>query len=311
MKAVYIEQYGNEQTLVVGDIQQPTITPDQVLIKVQGAAVNPVDWMVREGFLKDSGIHELPLTLGWDAAGEIAQIGKNVSNFKIGDAVFVYAPISEQGAYAQYLAVDATLIAAKPKSIDTLTSAAVPLAATTAWQALMQGCQLKSGDKVLIHNASGGVGSFAVQIAKAFGAYVIGTASKSREAYVKALGADEFIDYRTARFEDSVNEVDAVLAAVGGDNILTRSLQVIRKGGRLISLLDELDLSLAQSKEITFQRWWVKPNANDLQQIAKLIDSGDIKVNIEKVFPLEQVKQAHQLSQSQRACGKIILEVTA
>lgn len=311
MKAVYIKQYGDAQTLVVGEIEQPDISPEQVLIKVQGAGVNPVDWMVREGFLKDSGTHELPLVLGWDAAGEIAQVGENVSNFKIGDAVFVYAPISEQGSYAQYLAVDSDIVAHKPKSIGTLNSAAVPLAATTAWQALMQGCQLKPGDKVLIHNASGGVGSFAVQIAKAQGAYVIGTASKSKEAYVKALGADEFIDYKSARFEDCVSEMDAVLAAIEGGNIVARSLQVIRKGGYLISLLDDLDLSLAQSKEITFHRWWVEPNANDLKQIAKLIDSGDIKVNIENIFPLELVKQAHQLSQSQRTCGKIILKVTA
>lgn len=311
MKAVYIEQYGNAENLILGDIATPEISPNQVLIKVHGAGINPVDWMVREGYLQDSGEHELPLVLGWDAAGEIVKTGANVTTFNLGDAVFVYAPIAEQGAYAEYLAVDSDLIAHKPKSLDTLTSAAVPLAATTALQALMEGCQIKSGDKVLIHNASGGVGSFAVQIAKAYGAYVIGTASKAKEDYVRALGVDEFIDYRSQRFENVVDNVDAVLAAVGGDDILSRSLQVIRKGGHLVSLLDDLDINIAKQHDINFQRWWVMPNANNLTEIAQLMDTGKIKVNIDKVFPLNQIKQAHALSESQRACGKIVIDVTA
>ncbi len=311
MKAVYIEQYGNAEKLIVGEISQPEILPNQVLIKVHGAGVNPVDWMVREGFLQEIGEHKLPLILGWDASGEITQMGEEVNDFNLGDAVFVYAPISGQGAYAEYIAVDSTLVAAKPNSLSTLTAAAVPLAATTAWQALMQGCKLKSGDKVLIHNASGGVGSFAVQIAKACGAYVIGTASAAKESYVRALGVDEFIDYRSQRFEDTVEQVDAVLAAVGGNEILSRSLQIIRKGGYLISLLDDLDVDIAQQQGVNFQRWWVMPNAKDLQQISQLIDTGKIQVNIDKIFSLEQVKQAHSLSESQRACGKIIINVAA
>lgn len=311
MKAVYIEEYGNAENLILGDISAPKISSHQVLIKVHGAGVNPVDWMVREGFLQDSGEHELPLVLGWDAAGEVVKMGANVTKFNLGDAVFVYAPIAEQGAYAEYLAVDSELIAHKPKSLDTLTSAAVPLAATTALQALIEGCQLKSGDKVLIHNASGGVGSFAVQIAKAYGAFVIGTASKAKEDYVRALGVDEFIDYRSQRFENVVDNVDAVLAAISGDDILPRSLQVIRKGGHLVSLLDDLDINIAKQYNINFQRWWVMPNANNLTEIARLIDSGKIKVNIDKIFPLNQIKQAHTLSESQRACGKIVIDITA
>ena len=187
----------------------------------------------------------------------------------------------------------------------------MPLAATTAWQALIEGCQIKPGDKVLIHNAAGGVGSFAVQIAKAQGAYVIGTASAAKEAYVRGLGVDEFIDYRSQRFEDIVEEVDAVLAAIGGSDILQRSLQVIRKGGYLVSLLDDINADVATLQGINFQRWWVKPNAQDLQDIAKLIDDGKVKVHIDKVFSLNQVEQAHALSESQRACGKIVLKVTA
>ncbi|WGV98534.1 NADP-dependent oxidoreductase [Vibrio sp. YMD68] len=310
MKAVYIEQYGNAQTLKFGDLTKPTINANQVLIKVQGAGVNPVDWMVREGFLKESGEHQLPLILGWDAAGEVVERGDNVTNVVLGEGVYVYAPIAGQGTYAEYVAVDSNLVAAIPKTLDMVTSAAVPLAATTAWQSLIEGCQIKAGDKVLIHNASGGVGSFAVQIAKAKGAYVIGTASAAKKSYIKGLGADEFIDYRSQRFEEVVSELDAVLVAVGGGDIAKRSLDVVRKGGRVISLLDEVDTDIAQSLGVHFQRWWTMPSAADLTCIAELIDKGDIQVKIDKVFPLSQVQQAHELSESQRAQGKIVLNVS-
>ncbi|EAP94638.1 NADP-dependent oxidoreductase [Vibrio splendidus] len=310
MKAVYLEEYGNSQNLTFGDIAKPTIAPNQVLIKVQGAGVNPVDWMVREGFLQASGQHKMPLIVGWDAAGQVVEKGNNVSNLKLGEQVYVYAPISEQGAYAEYLAVDSDLVASAPKSLDIVTAAAVPLAATTAWQALVEGCQIKAGQRVLIHNASGGVGSFAVQIAKSLGAYVIGTASSSNKAYLMALGVDKFIDYQTQRFEDEVDELDAVLVAVGGDGIAERSLEVVRKGGNVVSLLDDIESALPLQLGVNFQRWWVSPNARDLQRIAALIDDGVIKVNIDKVFPLSKAAQAQELSQSKRARGKIVLEVS-
>jgi NADPH:quinone reductase-like Zn-dependent oxidoreductase len=311
MKAVYITEYGNAQKLMFGNIAKPVINADQVLIKVQGAGVNPVDWMVREGFIKDSGQHTLPLTLGWDAAGEVVERGVNVEKFELGERVFVYAPISEQGAYAEYLAVDSNLVATAPKTLDTITAAAVPLAATTAWQSLMEGCQLRSGQRILIHNAAGGVGSFAVQIAKTQGAYVIGTASADKESYVRDLGVDEFIDYHSQRFEDIVDNIDAVLVAVGGDSIAERSLNVVRKGGHVVSLLDEVDETAAQKLGVNFRRWWVSPSADDLQHIAGLIDDGIVQVKIDKVFPLSQASKAHELSESKRARGKIVLDVSA
>lgn len=310
MQAVYIEQYGNVDQLTLGEMAIPNITGNQVLIKVHGAGVNPVDWMVREGFLQDSGDHHLPLVLGWDASGEIAAVGEQVNDFSVGDLVFVYAPISKQGTYAEYIAVDSDLVAIKPKSLDSLTAAAVPLAATTAWQSLTRGAKLQAGDRVLIHNASGGVGSFAVQIAKALGAYVIGTASETKAEFVKSLGVDEFIDYRSQRFEEVVEPVDCVLAAVGGDNVLERSLSIIKEGGYLISLLEELDQQIIDDSTINYQRWWVNPDSADLHRIADLIDAGKIRVHIDKIFPLEQVKQAHALSESKRAQGKIVLRVT-
>lgn len=309
MQAIYINEYGNAEQLIVGNLNRPNIGPDQILIHVHGAGVNPVDFMVRNGFLQDSGQHQLPLILGWDAAGTVAEVGNNVSNHQLGDRVYVYAPIDKQGAYAEYLAVDADIVAPAPKSLDLVTAGAVPLAATTAWQALTQGCQLKAGDKVLIHNAAGGVGSFAVQIAKHIGAYVIGTASAGKAQFVKELGADEFIDYRSQDFREQVNDLDAVLAAVGGDDLLARSLAVIKPHGHLVSLLDELEPELAKAQKVNYQRWWVNPNAQDLQQISSLIDDGNIRVIIDTVFPMTQVQQAHALSESQRAQGKIVLNM--
>jgi len=309
MKAIYLEQYGNTDQLIHGELPSPTAGPGQVVIKVHGAGVNPVDWMVREGLLQEDVAHAMPLVPGWDAAGVISEIGEGVNNFEMGQPVFVYSPIALQGAYAQYLAVDSSLVASKPTSLDFITSAAVPLAATTAYQSLIAGGNVKPEQRVLIHNAAGGVGSFAVQIAKSLGAYVIGTASQGKHDFVSALGADEVIDYRSENFLDTIEDVDMVLAAVGGDNIVEDSLQVIKPGGVLISLLDDMDPSKAQAKKIEFQRWWVTPNAQDLTHIAAMIDNGDIKVHLEKVFPLSQVKQAHALSESKRAQGKIVLQV--
>lgn len=311
MKAIYIKEYGNAQQLIEGELPRPAINDQQVLIKVKAAAINPVDWMVREGLLQEDTGHELPLVLGWDAAGVISELGKDVTDFKLGDEVFVYSPISDQGSYAQYLAVDANLVAHKPTSLDLTTSAAVPLAATTAYQALVEGGKLQAGQTVLIHNAAGGVGSFAVQIAKSLGAHVIGTASQAKRDFVMALGCDEFIDYRNEDFSQQLKNVDMVLAAVGGEGLLEASLNVIKPKGALISLLDDMDPSLAQAKGIHFQRWWVTPNAQDLNSISKLIDEGNIRVEVDSIFPMSQIKKAHDLSQSQRAQGKIILEIPA
>jgi len=310
MKAVYIQEYGGAEQLILGELPKPSIKANQVLIKVKATSVNPVDWMVRDGFMQDSGTHELPLVLGWDVSGDIVELGQDVDNCILGDAVFAYAPIVKQGAYAEYIAIDSDLVAPKPESLTAITAAAVPLAATTAWQALVQGCQLKAGDKVLIHNASGGVGSFAVQIAKALGAYVIGTASGAKQAFVKSLGVDEFIDYQTQNFEDMELEVDAVLAAVGGDNILQRSTKVLKHGGHLVSLLDDIDNELQENTKFNAQRWWVSPNANDLKSITSLIDSDKVKIHTEQILPIEKVAEAHALSQSKRVKGKLVLTLS-
>ena len=315
MKAAFIKTYGDKEQLILGELDQPQINEDQVLVRVAAAGVNPVDFHIRNGMLKDTDTHTLPLVLGWDLAGEVVETGKNVHQFTLGDPVFAFSDIAKQGAYAQYIAVDANLVAHKPRNQSMLEAAAVPLAAITAWQALTRegGLVFTQGKEqtVLIHNASGGVGSFAIQMAKYLGAHVIASASSSKEAYVKSLGADEFIDYQTQDFTKEVKDVDLVLAALGGQENLLKSLTVIKAGGRLISTLDELDANTSTPNDIHFSRMWVQPDGNDLAKIAELIEADKIKVHLDAIYPLEDVQAAHQRSETGKATGKIVLNIAA
>jgi NADPH:quinone reductase-like Zn-dependent oxidoreductase len=309
MKAAYIKQYGDVDNLIVGDVPKPSISSTQVLIKVMAAGVNPVDFHIRNGMLEDSGTHELPLVLGWDAAGIVSEVGPHVTDFKLGDEVYVYSPLTEQGTQAEYLAVNADIVAHKPASLNFIQSAAVPLAALTALQALTTHGELQKGQLVLIHNASGGVGSFAVQIAKHLGAYVIATGSQAKKDFIMGLGADEFIDYKQDDFEQHVSNIDLVFVAVGGNNIVERSLVVIKPNGRLISLLDEIDEKKAQSQNIHYARMIVEPSKIGLNTIADMLESNQLQVTIDSVFSLDDAKKAMIKSESARATGKIVIEV--
>jgi NADPH:quinone reductase-like Zn-dependent oxidoreductase len=309
MKAAYIKQYGDVDNLIVGDVPKPSISSSQVLIKVMAAGVNPVDFHIRNGMLEDSGTHELPLVLGWDAAGIVSEVGQHVTDFKLGDEVYVYSPLTEQGAQAEYLAVDANVVADKPATLSFIKSAAVPLAALTALQALTTHGELQKGQLVLIHNASGGVGSFAVQIAKHLGAYVIATGSQAKKDFIMGLGADEFIDYKQDDFEQHVSNIDLVFVAVGGNNIVERSLVVIKPNGRLISLLDEINEKKAQSQNIHYARMIVEPSKIGLNTIADMLESNQLQVTIDSVFSLDDAKKAMIKSESARATGKIVIEV--
>jgi NADPH:quinone reductase-like Zn-dependent oxidoreductase len=315
MKAAFITQYGTKDTLILGELDKPQINDNQVLIKVAAAGVNPVDFHIRNGMLDGTDTHTLPLVLGWDLSGEIVQLGKDVIDFKQGDLIFAFSHIGEQGAYAQYIAVDASLVAFKPKNQNHYQSAATPLAAVTAWQALTKegllSLESAAGKKVLIHNASGGVGSFAVQMAKYLGAHVIASASGAKASYVKSLGADELIDYQTQDFTQIVKDVDLVLAAVGGQDTLQKSLTVLKEGGRLISTLDELDANTVIPNKIHFSRMWVQPNGSDLRKIGELMEADKLKVHLDAIYPLEDVQAAHQRSEEGKTIGKIVLNIAA
>lgn len=315
MKAAFINQYGSHENLQVSTLDTPQINADQVLIKVAAAGVNPVDFHIRNGMLDGTDTHQLPLVLGWDLAGEVVQIGNDVSGIKLSDQVFAFSDISKQGTYSEYVAVDAELVRLKPNKLNMQQAAAVPLAAVTAWQALTRdaGLSLENAKdkKVFIQNASGGVGGFAVQIAHYLGAHVIASASGAKEAYVKGLGADEFIDYKTQDFSELVEEADIVLAAIGGQENLVKSLEVIKPHGQLISTLDELPEGTQVANNIQFTRMWVKADGNDLGKIAELIDAEKITVHLDSIYPLEEVKAAHQRSEAGKATGKIVLNIAS
>ena len=309
MKASIITEYGEGVNLQMSTLPKPSITEDEVLIEVVAAGVNPVDFHVRNGMIKDMEVHTLPLVLGWDAAGIVSRIGENVKDLKVGDEVFVFAPIFGQGAYAQYISVDASLVALKPKTLNFVQSAAIPLAAVTAYQGLFRDGALQKGQKVLIHNASGGVGGFAVQLAKNAGAYVIAIASSSKEEYVKSLGADEFIDYTSTNFEEVLSDLDLVFVARGGADILEKSLAVLKSGGQMVSTLDELDVELKEKSNINFTRMWVQPSLEDLNAIKEQIDNAKMKVAIDSVYSFEEAQDALKRSESYKAVGKIVINI--
>lgn len=309
MKAMRIHTYGGPDVLRYEDAPQPQPGPGEVLIRVQAAGVNPVDWKVREGHLQGFLQHALPLIPGWDVAGVIEAVGPGVCRLKTGDAVYSRPDISRDGAYAEYIVVRESEVALKPKSMDPIQAAAVPLAALTAWQALIDTADLQAGQTVLIHAAAGGVGHFAVQLAKWKGARVIGTASKHNHDFLRALGADELIDYRTTRFEEAVREVDVVLDTMAGET-QQRSWRVVKKGGMLVSILSPPSKEEAAARDARPGYVFVQPSAAELEEIAGLADTGKLKAVVENVLPLAEARRAHELSQSGHVRGKIVLRVT-
>lgn len=305
MKAVQIHSYGGPEVLRFEDAPRPEPGAREVLVRVHAAGVNPVDWKIREGKL---GQYPLPMVLGSDFSGEIEALGPGVEEFRVGEMVFG-SVADESGSYAQYALAPVLHIVEKPKQIDHVTAAAIPVPAMTAWQALFDEAKLNAGQKVLIHAASGGVGNFAVQFAKWKGAHVIGTASGSNADLVRSLGADEFIDYRSTRFEEAVRDVDVVFDTVGGDT-QERSWKVLKKGGVLVSIVQPPSEQSAKAHNVrgVFMREDASRN-EELVQISKLVANGEIKVNVETILPLSEARKAQELSQSGHARGKIVLKV--
>ena len=309
MKAVRIHAYGGLEMLHYEEnAPRPALKPDDLLIQVQAATVNPVDWKIREGWLQGDLHHTLPLTLGWDVSGEVVEVGPEAHGFKVGDTVYARPDIERDGAYAEYIAVKASEVALKPATLDHLHAAAVPLAALTAWQALVDAAQLQAGQTVLIHAAAGGVGSLAVQLAKARGARVIATASAVNTGLVTALGADQFIDYTQTRFEAVVKDVDVVFDTMGGDT-QERSWSVLKPGGILVSIVSPPSKIIAAEHGVRSAFVFVQPSGQQLTAIAELVDAGRMKPLIHTILPLHEFRQAHAISQGGHARGKIILRV--
>ncbi len=309
MKAVIINKYGDESVLEYMDVTRPELKVDEILVKVHVAAVNPADWKIREGMGEMFGF-KLPLILGGDIAGIVEEVGVGVGNFKPGDAVYGMTLSSLSGGYAEYAIAKADTIVLKPESLSFEEAAAIPIGALTAWQSMFDLANLSSGQRILITGASGGVGSMAVQLAKAKGAFVIGTASGKNEQFVRDLGADEFVDYTAQNFEEVVKDVDVVFDTVGGDT-QERAFQALKKGGFLATSAGTPSEEKAKEFGVEAEFVCCKPNAGQLAEINQLIEEGKLKIHIETILPMTEVEKAHQLSQSGRTRGKIVLQIVA
>ncbi|NOI79534.1 NADP-dependent oxidoreductase [Vibrio tubiashii] len=308
MKAAFIKQYGEVSNLEVGQLEKPSIKANQVLIKVVASGVNPVDFHLRNGMMAQTDTHTLPLVLGWDCAGVVESIGAEVESFALGDKVLSFTPISGQGTNAEFVAVDADLVVKKPDDLSFVEAAGLPLASVTAWQGLHHNGRLQRGNKVLIHNASGGVGAFAVQIAKAKGAYVVATASAAKLEYIKSLGADEVYDEQLPEWHASMR-YDLAFVAKPGVYLLHRTVSCVKSGGAIVSTFDELAEGEVGIYGIAFNRMWVENSAHDLEQVVNLIKENQLKVPIDTVYPLEDIQSAHRRSEQYQAVGKIVLVI--
>lgn len=310
MKAVQVHNYGGPEVLRFEDAPRPTPGPGELLVKVQAASVNALDWKARAGYVKDVFPLPLPYIPGWDVSGVVDAIGPGVSKFKKGDEVFAISggAIGGKGTYAEYVVLKETEAALKPKSIDHIHAAAIPVVAVTAWQALFDQAGLSNGQKVLIHGAAGGVGSVAVQLAKWKGAYVIGTASGKNQGFVRELGVDEPIDYEKTRFEDVVHDVDVVLDTLGGDT-QNRSWKVLKKGGFLVSIVAPPSAEEAAKYGVRSAFMASHPSSTELSEIAKLVDAGKLKPVVETVLPLSDARRAHELGEKGHGRGKTVLKV--
>ncbi|RCJ29036.1 zinc-binding alcohol dehydrogenase [Nostoc minutum NIES-26] len=312
MKAVVIRGYGPAEVLQYEDVEQPQIKPDQLLIKIHASSVNGIDWKIRKGMMKFITGNKFPKILGFDLAGEVVEVGSGVTRFKPGDSVYGSTNFPG-GAYAEYAAVPENLVALKPTNLSYEEAATVPLVALTALQALRNQGNIQSGQAVLINGASGGVGSFAVQIAKALGAEVTGVCSTKNLDLVKSLGADRVIDYKQQDFTQDTAKYDIIFDAVGKRS-LSATKKVLKPKGIYVTTLPSPEVLVqaaltallpGQKAKLVFE----KANAEDLDYLKKLIEAGKIRTVIDRTYPLQELAAAHAYSESERAVGKIAIAI--
>ncbi|MFD9418458.1 NADP-dependent oxidoreductase [Streptomyces goshikiensis] len=309
MKAAVINQYGQVRDVVrVTDVPVPTVGPRDVLIEVRAAGVNPVDHLIVKGFLS-TGEPSRPLVIGNELAGVVTQVGAEVTRFAAGDEVFSRVDPRVGGAFAEYVAVDESLVAAKPSRLTFEEAASLPLVALTALQALTEQADVRSGTRVLIHGGAGGVGSAAVQIAKQLGAEVVATAGSGSVELVRELGADRVIDYRTEKFEEVVSDVDVVLDTIGGET-QERSFGVLKSGGTLVSIVAVPDAEVKKARwNVEARSFFMRPQGEQLAHLAGLVESGQLRPIVETVFPLDEASEALQKVERGGARGKTVISV--
>jgi NADPH:quinone reductase-like Zn-dependent oxidoreductase len=306
MMAWRVHEFGPPEAMQFERVPRPDPGPGEFLVKVRAAGVGPWDGWIRAG--KSVLPQPLPLTLGSDLSGDIEAVGPDVSNLRVGDQVYGVTNPRFIGAYAEYALASAAMIARKPTSLTYIEAASVPVIAVTAWQGLFEQAQLKAGQTVLIHGAAGNVGAYAVQLARRAGIQTIATAATGDIAFVRDLGADTVVDFKTQRFEDAARDVDAVLDLVGGDT-QGRSFPVLRRGGKLISAVSNPDQDFAKRHGVEARFFLVKVTSQDLTQIAELVDSGKLTTRVGMVLPLAEARDAHFILEGRRPSpgGKTVL----
>lgn len=311
MKAVQINSYGGVEVLEVNqDASKPVASEGQVLVEVKAASINPFDWKVRAGYTKDYLKLDFPATMGGDFAGVVVGLGENAGDFKLGDEVFGQAAVfgGGTGAFAEFVAANIGKIAIKPKNIDFQEAASLPLVGVSALQALETHIGLKEGQKILIHGGAGGIGSIAVQVAKALGAYVATTAATRDLEFAKSLGVDEVVDFKTQKFEELLSDFDAVFDTAGGE-VTDKSFKVLKKGGILVTMSGDPNMELAKSSEVEAIRQNTEGNRERLTRLAELVESGKVKPVVDKAFSLDEVKAAFTHLETGHPRGKVVLKV--
>jgi NADPH:quinone reductase-like Zn-dependent oxidoreductase len=303
MKAVVISEYGSNDVVQIAIVDRPEPKAGELLVKVYAAGVNPIDWKIRSGAGQRLGMI-LPIHMGSELVGTVEKLGAGVNGFNLGDAVF---GMVHAGAFSEYAVAKAADMVRKPSNLDFVQAAALPLAGSTAWQAIFDEAGLVAGQRLLITGSSGGVGSLAIQFAKSEGAHVTAVASARNEGFVRSLGADEFIDYTDQPFEQAAHNMDVVFDTVGGETF-QRAFQTLRKGGLMVTVVafpnDE-----AERHGVRVKRSFTRPSAPNLTAIKDLVEAGKVTPHVEVVVPFAEIKQAFSLSEGGRARGKIILNV--
>lgn len=310
MKAVQITGYGGKDTVrVATDVEKPSLSKGQVLVEVQAAGVNPFDLTVREGRARQMVELNFPATLGGDVCGVVVEVGEGVTELSAGQAVYGQAgALSGHGSFAEYTPVKAGQLAAKPTTVDFITAAALPLVSVSAYQALVDHMNLQAGQKILIHGGAGGIGSLAIQLAKHLGAYVATTASSHDTDFVKNLGADEVIDFAAQDFAEILKDYDAVFDTVGGETN-TKSYTVLKPGGTLVSMLVQPDEALVEQYKVRYTAQFTQVTTERLNKITELVDGSTLKVNVDKVFPLDQAAEALEYLQTGHPRGKVVIQI--
>lgn len=332
MIAAFIEKYGQHELLKIGNLPEPKPRAQDVLVQIHAASVNPVDFKLRDGKLRFLRPYRFPLILGHDGSGEIIQIGEKVTKFKVGDRIFFRPRNGRIGTFAEFIAIDENEVALMPENLNFQEAASIPLVGLTSWQALLEVAKLKAGQKILIQAGSGGIGTFAIQLAKYIGAEVWTTTSAKNADFVKSLGADHIINYQKEKFEDVLSDMDVVFDTLGGES-LDKAFSVIKPGGWVVSISGTPDYRTGQDMGLSFWKSLVlgavgfsvnakakkaganyrfvfmKARGDQLSQISHLIAKGMIKPVVDHVFPLSEAQAALATSESGRARGKIIVGV--